>query len=44
LGLTHPEGLPTIAEFLGPEGTFPGPEHGLILRRHAVDALGKFGD
>ena len=37
LGLRHPEGLHAVVEFLKPG-------HGEILRRHAVDALGKFGD
>jgi HEAT repeat protein len=35
LGLKHPTGLSTVVEFLRPE-------YGENLRRHAVDALGKF--
>jgi HEAT repeat protein len=37
MGLRHPEGLQTLVEFLNPE-------HNKVQRRHAVDALGKFGD
>jgi HEAT repeat protein len=36
LGLRHPEGLPAVVEFLKPRRSEG-------LRRHAVDALGKFG-
>jgi HEAT repeat protein len=37
LGLRHPTGLLTVVEFLRPE-------YGELLRRHAVDALGQFGE
>jgi HEAT repeat protein len=37
LGLRHPTGLLTVVEFLRPE-------YGEVLRRHAVDALGQFGE
>jgi HEAT repeat protein len=37
LGLKHPQGLATLVEILGTE-------HQETKRRHAVDALGKYGE